>query len=67
MNAPDFFFIDRKDPNALNSYNITKKLCNSCPIKWICLDYAMTNHEEDGMWGGLSPDERRATRRRQAV
>lgn len=67
MNAPDFFFVDRNEPGQIKGYHIAKKLCAECPIKWTCLDYALENDEQEGMWGGLSPYERQATRRKKVV
>lgn len=39
--------------------DILKKLCNACPEKENCLATAMRNKEEAGVWGGLTPAERR--------
>ncbi len=33
--------------------------CNRCPVKQECLDFALDNNEKWGIWGGLSPEERR--------
>jgi WhiB family transcriptional regulator, redox-sensing transcriptional regulator len=35
-----------------------KVVCQECPVQLRCLDYAITNEILDGVWGGLSPDER---------
>lgn len=40
-----------------------KEICQGCPIRARCLDYAMTNGIEFGVWGGTSEKERRALRR----
>lgn len=34
-------------------------LCNSCPIEDACRQYALTAQERQGVWGGLTEDERR--------
>jgi WhiB family redox-sensing transcriptional regulator len=39
-------------------------VCMGCPVKADCLIYAETRGLTDGVWGGLTPDERH-TRRRQ--
>ena len=31
-----------------------------------CLDWALSSGQDSGVWGGLSEDERRALKRRQA-
>jgi WhiB family redox-sensing transcriptional regulator len=35
-----------------------KKICEKCPVKQECLNYALVNKFKDGIWGGLSPTER---------
>jgi WhiB family redox-sensing transcriptional regulator len=37
-----------------------KQLCGSCGVRTECLDEALVNHLDYGVWGGLSPRERRA-------
>lgn len=39
-----------------------KKLCKTCPTRSRCLDYAIANGDEHGIWGGRTHDERRKTR-----
>lgn len=34
-----------------------RAVCLSCPVRIECRDYAVANHETDGMWGGLLPHE----------
>lgn len=41
-----------------------KKICNLCPVRNICLDYAMRTRERYGIWGGTLPGERETMRRR---
>jgi WhiB family redox-sensing transcriptional regulator len=36
-----------------------KAVCGRCPVKADCLDHALAHHEESGIWGGMSPRERR--------
>lgn len=35
-------------------------LCAVCPVRQECLDVALGEGETDGVWGGLSPQERRS-------
>jgi WhiB family redox-sensing transcriptional regulator len=37
-----------------------KRVCYSCDVRPECLDYALENQEAHGVWGGKSPDERKA-------
>lgn len=36
-----------------------RELCETCPVKRNCLAFALYYGEEEGIWGGLTPDERR--------
>jgi WhiB family redox-sensing transcriptional regulator len=36
-----------------------KAICGGCPVKKACFDYALDNEIRQGMWGGLTEDERR--------
>jgi hypothetical protein len=42
---------------------LAKGLCAGCPISDLCLRVALANKITDGIWGGLTPDERRQLRR----
>lgn len=35
-----------------------KSICNFCPVSGECLDYAISNSERYGIWGGKTPNER---------
>ena len=39
-----------------------KAICDDCPVKQPCLQYAMRTKQEDGLWGGLTPTQRRSLR-----
>lgn len=53
----DIFF-----PAKGDSSMPAKSVCQSCEIRAECLAWALENGEEHGVWGGLSPDERRRLR-----
>ena len=40
--------------------NRAKLLCDDCPVKKECLAYALHYGFDEGIWGGLTPDERKA-------
>ena len=40
-----------------------KALCDQCPVRGDCLDYALRIREPHGVWGGLNEAERRAVLR----
>jgi WhiB family transcriptional regulator, redox-sensing transcriptional regulator len=41
------------------------RLCQACPVREECLDYALTNDIDFGVWGGLTERQRRSLQRRQ--
>jgi WhiB family redox-sensing transcriptional regulator len=56
---PEAFF-----PEKGGSTREAKKICTGCEVKADCLEYALSNDERFGIWGGLSERERRRLRRR---
>lgn len=50
-------------PNPTNYYTVGKKVCARCPVWKECLAEATKNSETWGMWGGLTPQERKGTAR----
>ena len=44
-----------------------KALCATCPVLLRCRDYALTNGERYGIWGGLSERQRCRIRRRRRL
>jgi len=41
-------------------------ICAPCPVRAQCLEYALRNSIKQGIWGGLSNEERTRERRRRA-
>ena len=58
---PDLFF-----PERGASTKDAKAVCQGCIVREDCLEYALTNREKFGIWGGLSERERRRIRRERA-
>ncbi len=52
------FFPDDDD------YRVARQVCGQCPVREPCLDEAQRGLIDHGMFGGLTPNERRAARRR---
>lgn len=64
QNAPDLFFEFEQERS--NSFLMARELCSLCPVKDLCLQYALDNDEPFGLWGGMSTHERRRLKRRAA-
>lgn len=43
------------------------RICEHCEVKPECREYALTNREEHGVWGGLSVSERRKELKKRGV
>lgn len=41
-----------------------QRICRGCPARQECLEHALAAGERHGVWGGMSPEERHAERRR---
>ena len=39
-------------------------VCATCPVRDACLEFALVTRQDDGIWGGLTENERRRLRRR---
>ncbi|HUB71397.1 MAG TPA: WhiB family transcriptional regulator [Acidimicrobiales bacterium] len=51
---PEIFF-----PSDGVGVEVARHYCAECPVKGPCLEYALENHIEHGVWGGASERERR--------
>jgi WhiB family redox-sensing transcriptional regulator len=52
--SPSVFF-----PSDGVGVEAAKKICADCPVKSPCLEYALENRIDHGVWGGTSERERR--------
>ncbi|MGI8791936.1 MAG: WhiB family transcriptional regulator [Acidimicrobiales bacterium] len=62
---PEFFF-----PSDGVGVEQAKAVCMTCPAREACLEHALRNRIDQGVWGGTSERERRrirAARRRAAT
>jgi hypothetical protein len=72
--APDLFFATEKESTGINgkmtsSYTNeyeAKYLCNMCPYKIECLNYALKN-PQPGIWGGTNENERKRLSRSRKI
>lgn len=60
---PEWFF-PAPGRQGLPAAAQAKAVCAGCEIRQDCLDHALDHHEVHGIWGGLTPQARRAMRRR---
>jgi WhiB family redox-sensing transcriptional regulator len=61
---PELFFPIGNTGPALIQIEEAKAVCRRCEVIGDCLSWAIESGKEDGVWGGLSADERRALKRR---
>ncbi len=51
---PSLFF-----PSDGVGVEVAKRVCGDCPVREQCLEYALENRIDHGVWGGTSERERR--------
>jgi WhiB family transcriptional regulator, redox-sensing transcriptional regulator len=51
---PSLFF-----PSDGVGVDVARQICVDCPVKSPCLEYALRNRIDHGVWGGTSERERR--------
>jgi len=52
LNTQDFF------PTSSPGVDSAKQICNQCPVRQECLEFALVNRIAHGIWGGASERER---------
>jgi len=55
---PELFFIDTDD-----AVTEAKAVCAACPVRAVCLSWALATKQQHGVWGGLSETDRDELRR----
>src|SRR5258708_32665512 len=63
---PELFFPISATSASGATVERAKRVCESCPVQSQCLRYALRHRQEQGIWGGLTEDERRRMNRRMA-
>jgi WhiB family redox-sensing transcriptional regulator len=64
--SPELFFPIGKNSSAQLQIEKAKDVCHHCQVVDTCLKWAMKAHQDEGVWGGLSGDERHTLKRRLA-
>jgi WhiB family transcriptional regulator, redox-sensing transcriptional regulator len=60
--SPSVFF-----PSDGVGVEVARAICADCPVKAPCLEYALENKIDHGVWGGASERERRRIARRRRL
>ncbi len=63
---PELFFPIGNTGPAILQIEEAKQVCRRCDVREQCLQWALEAGQDHGVWGGLSEDERRALKRRNA-
>ena len=64
--SPELFFPIGNTGPALDQIEEAKAVCARCEVVEDCLHWAIENSQDAGVWGGLSEEERRTIKRRNA-
>lgn len=60
--TPDLWFAhDKSEPDLVK---LAKTICNDCPAQQRCLEYALNEDIDHGIWGGQTAQERKTIRRK---
>jgi WhiB family redox-sensing transcriptional regulator len=59
----EMFFVSGNTGLAAEQTDRAKAVCAVCTVRDACLEWAIATNQQDGVWGGLSEDERRTLRR----
>jgi WhiB family redox-sensing transcriptional regulator len=54
-------------PNDGVGVDAARRICADCPVKAPCLEYALLNRIDHGVWGGTSERERRRIARQRRL
>lgn len=60
--SPAVFF-----PSDGVGVDAARRVCEGCPVREPCLEYALAHHIDHGVWGGASERERRRIARQRRL
>jgi WhiB family redox-sensing transcriptional regulator len=63
---PELFFPVGNTGPAVEQIDQAKAVCRECAVATSCLEYAIKENQDTGVWGGLSEDERKSLKRKYA-
>ena len=61
---PELFFPVTTAGPAAGQVALAKAVCARCPVRALCLEFALDSGQAFGVWGGTTGEERRLIRRR---
>jgi WhiB family transcriptional regulator, redox-sensing transcriptional regulator len=61
---PDLFFPLSRAGAADKQIARAKMICAGCQVRQECLEFALTQDQSYGIWGGTTPEDRQRARRR---
>jgi len=61
---PDLFFPISSTGPAERQVARAKKICAGCSVRRECLEFALSNNQIYGIWGGTTAEDRQRERRR---
>lgn len=59
VSDPEAWWSSRATPEAVAVQAAAVEACSRCPVMGLCRDYAVMASEREGVWGGLTPLDRR--------
>lgn len=60
----ELFFPIGDNAEARLQASAAKQVCASCPVRETCLAWALANRQDQGVWGGMTEEERYQIHRR---
>jgi WhiB family redox-sensing transcriptional regulator len=63
---PELFFPVGNTGPAVDQIEQAKAVCRQCTVTAECLESAIKENQDTGVWGGLSEDERKSLKRKYA-
>ena len=55
---PTEWWFPSPDSHSPHQWDKARQICQDCPVREDCLQYALSTHSRYGMWGGSTPAER---------
>jgi WhiB family redox-sensing transcriptional regulator len=60
---PDLFFPISATGRSAKQVAAAKAICARCPVRSACFEFALTQRDIQGIWGGSTDEERKKMRR----